>query len=388
MLGWSPRTASRPSSSLRARTGTSATCSSSVAAPPVRRPRTGSLTSGIDVLVVEKKTFPREKTCGDGLTPRSVHQLEQMGLADDLAPYHRYVGLRANAYGRSIAMSWPQLGDMPAHGYVITRADLDGLVAARAEKAGAVVWQGAEAVSPLSAASSPDSPREPSPVPRGQPLRRAGGAIVADGPRGTTTEVRARYVIVADGSLSRFGRALGHGAQPGLATGHGAARLLPVSEACRGVHRLVSRHPRRRRQSRAGIRLDLPARRRSGERRRRPALHPGPLEARQHDQAHGGLRGPGAGIVVPRRRDLVRCAHRWPPAHGPRRRPAGRTGLHRRRRCRRHHQPLQRRGHRLRLRDRPARCRRRRGRARSAATRVCSAATSSPSRTSTGSTTG
>ena len=47
-------------------------------------------TSGVDVLVVEKKHFPREKTCGDGLTPRSVHQLEQMGLADELAPHHRY----------------------------------------------------------------------------------------------------------------------------------------------------------------------------------------------------------------------------------------------------------------------------------------------------------
>ena len=61
--------------------------------------------AGVDVLVVEKKHYPREKTCGDGLTPRSVHQLEQMGLADDLAQHHRCKGLRANAYGRTIAMS-------------------------------------------------------------------------------------------------------------------------------------------------------------------------------------------------------------------------------------------------------------------------------------------
>ena len=100
--------------------------------------------------MVEKKHYPREKTCGDGLTPRSVHQLEQMGLADDLAPHHRYKGLRANAYGRTVAMSWPEHAGLPSHGYVITRADLDGLVAARAEKAGAVVWQGAEALAPLS----------------------------------------------------------------------------------------------------------------------------------------------------------------------------------------------------------------------------------------------
>jgi len=164
--------------------------------------------SGVDVLVVEKKHYPRAKTCGDGLTPRSVHQLEQMGLADELATFHRYRGLRSNAFGRTLEMSWPELPGRPSHGYVITRADLDGIVAARAEKAGAVLWQGAEAVAPLSAASS-SAAAEPVPVPRGEPLRRAGGAIVEDRARGTATEVRARYVIVADGSLSRFGRALG-----------------------------------------------------------------------------------------------------------------------------------------------------------------------------------
>jgi len=106
-------------------------------------------------------------------------------------------------------MDWPEHPVLPAHGYVVTRADLDGLVAARAEKAGAVVWQGAEAVMPLTGTSAAGG--DPVPVPEGSPLRRAGGAIVADKARSTTTEVRARYVIVADGSLSRFGRALGTG---------------------------------------------------------------------------------------------------------------------------------------------------------------------------------
>lgn len=35
---------------------------------------------GHDVTVVERKHFPREKTCGDGLTPRAVKQLDDMGL--------------------------------------------------------------------------------------------------------------------------------------------------------------------------------------------------------------------------------------------------------------------------------------------------------------------
>ena len=51
-------------------------------------------THGLDVVVVERKTFPREKTCGDGLTPRAVHQLEVMGLGPTLERYHRFEGLR------------------------------------------------------------------------------------------------------------------------------------------------------------------------------------------------------------------------------------------------------------------------------------------------------
>ena len=40
---------------------------------------------GHDVTVVEKRRFPREKTCGDGLTPRAVKQLVDMGLESELA---------------------------------------------------------------------------------------------------------------------------------------------------------------------------------------------------------------------------------------------------------------------------------------------------------------
>ena len=180
--------------------------------------------SGVEVLVVEKKHFPRAKPCGDGLTPRSVLQLEAMGLATELAVHHRYRGLRTNAYGRTIAMDWPKHPVLPSHGYVITRADLDGLVAARAEKAGAVLWQGAEAVAPLT--GPPTTGNEPAPG-AGNLLRPAGGAVVRDKARASLTEVRARYVIVADGSLSRFGRALGTGRN----------RDWPQGMALRGYYR-------------------------------------------------------------------------------------------------------------------------------------------------------
>src|SRR3954468_10899584 len=81
--------------------------------------------AGHDVVVVEKKRFPREKTCGDGLTPRAVKQLTDMGLAGRLEEYHRYDGLRAIAHGITLELQWPSHPDFPSHGFVVRRRDLD-----------------------------------------------------------------------------------------------------------------------------------------------------------------------------------------------------------------------------------------------------------------------
>ncbi|HZQ27657.1 MAG TPA: geranylgeranyl reductase family protein, partial [Acidimicrobiales bacterium] len=147
--------------------------------------------AGHDVLLIEKKRFPREKTCGDGLTPRSVKQLQDMGLGDELEGHHRFDGLRSIAFGRTLELQWPQHPDFPSYGYVVTRKDLDHLVAQRAVKAGATLWEGTEAVAPV--------------VDRG--LVR--GAVVHRKDGAGDEEVRVRYLVVADGANSRFGRALG-----------------------------------------------------------------------------------------------------------------------------------------------------------------------------------
>jgi geranylgeranyl reductase family protein len=150
--------------------------------------------AGHDVTVVERKRFPREKTCGDGLTPRSVKQLEEMGLTDELASAgHRYDGLRSHGFGKTLELAWPSHPDLPSYGYVITRKDLDAVVAGRAAKAGATVWERAEATEPI--------------VESG--LVRGATIVRKDEPDAAPVEIRARYVIVADGANSRFGRALG-----------------------------------------------------------------------------------------------------------------------------------------------------------------------------------
>ena len=146
---------------------------------------------GRRVLVVEKKRFPREKTCGDGLTPRAVRQLHDMGLADPLSEFHRFDGLRSIAHGVTLELPWPAHPDFPSYGYVVRRRELDQMVADAAVKAGATLWPAAEAIAPTLVNGVLD------------------GAVIRRGETGTTEEVRARYVVVADGANSRFGRALG-----------------------------------------------------------------------------------------------------------------------------------------------------------------------------------
>jgi geranylgeranyl reductase family protein len=148
--------------------------------------------AGHDVCVLERKAFPRDKTCGDGLTPRAVHQIREMGLEPAIAArHHRHDGLRAEAHGITLELPWPEHPVFPSYGYVVRRRDLDQMVAEQAAAAGAAVRASNEAL---------------------RPLTRDGlvtGALVKDKASGETREIHARYVVVADGSLSRFGRALG-----------------------------------------------------------------------------------------------------------------------------------------------------------------------------------
>ncbi len=144
---------------------------------------------GIDVTLVEKKRYPREKACGDGLTPRAVRQLIDMGFDFDRPDVHRVVGLRSYAGDIMLEMPWPEHSVYPNWGATLRRADLDGRVAALAAAEGATVLQGVEAVAVVDDGDL-----------TAVELRRQGDE---------TEVVIPKYVVVADGSLSRFGRQLG-----------------------------------------------------------------------------------------------------------------------------------------------------------------------------------
>src|SRR5260370_27551135 len=49
---------------------------------------------GLDVLLVDRADFPRDKTCGDGLTPRALRVLDRMGILADVAEH----GYSVDAY--------------------------------------------------------------------------------------------------------------------------------------------------------------------------------------------------------------------------------------------------------------------------------------------------
>ena len=151
----------------------------------------GLAEAGHEVVLVERKTFPRDKTCGDGLTPRAVKQVDDMGLGPLLEDFHRYDGLRTIAHGITLELAWPEHPRYPSHGYVVKRRFFDTMLAEHAVKAGATLRQGCEAVQPIISGGF------------------VAGAVVKDKESGAVEEVRARDVVVADGANSRFGRALG-----------------------------------------------------------------------------------------------------------------------------------------------------------------------------------
>jgi geranylgeranyl reductase family protein len=93
--------------------------------------------AGIDVLLLEKSSFPRDKICGDGLTPRAVKQLVNLGFDLDAPGWQRNHGLRIVGAGHRLELPWPELASFPPYGMVRTRMDLDEILARHAEKAGA-----------------------------------------------------------------------------------------------------------------------------------------------------------------------------------------------------------------------------------------------------------
>ena len=146
-------------------------------------------TRGLSVSLLEKATFPRDKVCGDGLTPRCTRAMIRMGLdVSTEAGWIHNVGLRV--YGGRVApfeLPWPELASFPSFGLARRRTELDQILADHAVAGGAHLFTGAHVTEPVLDASG-----------------RACGVRTKDGRLFT-----APFVIAADGNASRLAVQLG-----------------------------------------------------------------------------------------------------------------------------------------------------------------------------------
>ncbi len=99
---------------------------------------------GLSVAVFEKRGYGRDKVCGDGLTPRAVGALQELGI--DLDGAHRIDGLRMIAGAKVRELAWPTTTRFPSHGAVWPRRRLDAALVDAATYAGAELFWESEAM--------------------------------------------------------------------------------------------------------------------------------------------------------------------------------------------------------------------------------------------------
>jgi geranylgeranyl reductase family protein len=94
---------------------------------------------GFNVLLLDKFNFPRDKTCGDGLTPRALQILDDMGILDTV----NQVGYRSNKLelispkGQTASAPLPKKENLCDYLLVVPRLILDNIILERAMASGA-----------------------------------------------------------------------------------------------------------------------------------------------------------------------------------------------------------------------------------------------------------
>lgn len=132
--------------------------------------------AGREVVLVDAHSFPREKTCGDGLVPDSLAALRRLGLYEAVMAKAQPVG-RAHCVG-------PRGGavDVPGEMAVLPRRELDDLLCQAAVEAGARMF---------------------APLRFQAPLEQDGRVVGARLTAGESShEIRARWVVLATGAAS------------------------------------------------------------------------------------------------------------------------------------------------------------------------------------------
>ena len=144
---------------------------------------------GLDVALLEKAEFPRDKVCGDGLTPRCTRAMIRLGLdVSESAGWIHNHGLRV--YGGRVApfvMPWPELATFPSFGLARRRSELDQILAEHAVAGGAHLYTSTTVTEPVLDADE-----------------RICGVRTKDGRLFT-----APFVVAADGNASKVALRMG-----------------------------------------------------------------------------------------------------------------------------------------------------------------------------------
>ena len=137
---------------------------------------------GAEAVMFERAGYGRDKVCGDGLTPRAVGALRDLGIGMDGS--HPIRGLRMIAGRTERVLPWPQTSRFPAQGAVWPRRRLDAALVDAAVAAGARIFWNTEALPILE-----------------------GGRVT--GVRAGGEEWRAGLVVAATGAPGKAARMLG-----------------------------------------------------------------------------------------------------------------------------------------------------------------------------------
>jgi geranylgeranyl reductase family protein len=167
--------------------------------------------AGLDVVLADAAVFPRDKTCGDGLTPRAIGELQRLGLEDWVRSHTVSRGLRAHGFGQTLHLPWTAGGSsLPDWGSAVARTELDDHLRTTAIKSGARGVEGARAIGVRMdgervAAVRFRSARSSVPEVRG--TSREGRTSTGEGDG--TFEIACQRLVVADGVRSPLGKVLG-----------------------------------------------------------------------------------------------------------------------------------------------------------------------------------
>lgn len=144
-------------------------------------------TRGVRVAVLERTRFPREKVCGDFVEPPGLKLLEEMGCLPALKASprlpitHTAMYLASECAYRGPIPYYGRSPDLPAHGYIVPRDELDTELLSAAKRAGAMVFED-------TAATAIE--------------RRQEGITIAARQGSRSVTFRSRLVVGADGAHS------------------------------------------------------------------------------------------------------------------------------------------------------------------------------------------